>query len=162
MTFASRAPCASRVRRLALAVLTLSIPSILGACGNDITTNQAPAFGTYDLAWVNGDTLPVATGETEQNEQIEVLAGRIFANTDQTCEFHHTFRMTSLDDQTVNTASEVEPCEWQLIGQVFNVSFDNGGFLAGVLSEQALWFDFASNDGSLLRFRYQRSGDAPS
>jgi hypothetical protein len=142
--------------------LALSGSLALGACGTEITTPQFPAFGTYELLWVNGDTLPVHTGETEGNESIEILAGTIVANTNQTCEFRHTFRMTSLEDGAVRTESETEPCEWRLIGTTFNVSMQNGGLLAGVLSEQALWFSFASNDGSPLLFTYRRTGDPPN
>ena len=143
-------------------LLTLALPLLLAlvACSSDISTPQAPAFGVYQLRLINGDTLPVQTGEVD-GVLNDVLAGSIHANTDHSCEFRHTFRLTSLDDQTTRVESEIQPCTWQLIDQGFHVRFPNGSLLSGFLALNALWFDFPSNDGGAFRFMYEKIGDAP-
>jgi hypothetical protein len=146
---------------LRLALLAAS--SLLGvaACSTEINTPQSAAFGSYELRLVNGDSLPVQTGEVD-GIMYDVLAGSVFANTDQSCEFRHTFRLTSLSDQSVRVESEAEPCTWQLIDQGFHVRFPNGSLLSGFLALDALWFDFPNNDGGAFRFMYERTGEPPN
>jgi hypothetical protein len=132
----------------------------LVACNSDIDTPQAQAVGFYELRLINGDSLPVQTGEVD-GILYDMLASSVVARTDQSCEFRHTFRLTSLEDQSVRVESEVEPCTWQLIDQGFHVRFPNGSLLSGFLALNALWFDFPSNDGGGFRFMYERTGDPP-
>jgi hypothetical protein len=150
-------------RCLRLPLLALAAPFLIGlvACHSDINTPQELAFGTYDLLLVNGDSLPVQTGELD-GYLWDVLSGTIVANSDQTCAFRHTYRFTSLADQSVRQESENEACTWQLIDQGFHVRFsNNGSLLSGFLAQNALWFDFPGNDDTLLRFMYQRTGTPP-
>jgi hypothetical protein len=150
-------------RRFRSLVLTLALPAAfaLVACSSDIDTPQEIAVGSYQLLLVNGDTLPVQTGEQDGYLWV-VLAGSIVAKSDQTCEFRHTYRYTSVADQTVREESEVSLCTWQLIEQGFHVRFPgNGALLSGLLAQNALWFDFPGNDNNTFRFMYQRTGDAP-
>jgi hypothetical protein len=143
--------------------LSLIVPALfaLEACRSDINTPQGIAFGTYQLRLVNGDTLPVRTGEVD-GIMYAVLAGTIIANMDQTCEFRHTFRLTSLADESERVESESEPCTWQLVDRGFHARFGNGSLLSGVLALNALWFDFPSTDGSAFLFMYERTADPPN
>jgi hypothetical protein len=145
-------------RLLALAAPLLQLALV--ACSSDIETPQAQAVGFYELRLINGDSLPVQTGELD-GILYDILASSVTARIDQSCEFRHTFRLTSLGDESVRVESEVEPCTWQLIDQGFHVRFPNGSLLSGFLALNALWFDFPSNDGGGFRFMYERTGDPP-
>jgi hypothetical protein len=147
------------------AVLRVALPLLLGlvgACATDFDTPQEQALGQYNLTLVNGDSLPYQTGELD-GFIWEVMSGQIIANADQTCAFRHTYRATSLADQSVRTESDDESCTWQLIDQGFHVRFPStGGLLSGLLAQNALWFDFPGTDLTTLRFMYQRSGSPPA
>lgn len=146
----------SHSRRVALPALAAAAVAAVGAC-SEINTPQAPAVGTYDLVFVNGDTLP-AGGWVVDNEEVEVLEGTIVARSDQSCEFRHTFRMRDADeaDATPRVESEVEACTWRLFDVFFNVSFANGGSMSGQFYQQDLWFDHSTPEGTPLRFIYER------
>jgi hypothetical protein len=151
-------------RRFRPMLLALALPLLIGfgACSSDINTPQELAFGSYQLLLVNGDSLPVQTGELD-GYLWYVLAGAIVANSNQTCEFRHTYRFISMADQSVRVESEVAPCTWQLIDQGFHVRFnENGSLLSGLLAQNALWFDFPGNDDTSFRFMYQRTGTPPN
>lgn len=146
----------SRPRRLALPVLAAAAVAFVAAC-TEINTPQLPAVGTYDLRFVNGDTLP-AGGWVVDDEEVEVLQGTIVARQDQTCEFSHTFRMRDANnlDAEPRTESEIEACTWQLFDVFFQASFENGGSMSGQFYQQDLWFDHSTPDGVPLRFIYER------
>jgi hypothetical protein len=141
--------------------LVVLVPALvaLAACSTDSSTPQSLAFGSYTLVLVNGDSLPVQTGELD-GVLWEVLAGSIDANSDQTCTFRHTYRFTSADEAS-RVESESVPCTWQLIDQGFHVRNSNGSLLSGLLAQNALWFDFPGNDDTVFRFMYQRDGSPP-
>jgi hypothetical protein len=143
--------------------LALMVPALfaLTACRSDINTPQGIAFGTYQLRLVNGDTLPVRTGEVD-GIIYHVLASTIIANTDQTCEFRYTYRLTALTDESQRVESESDLCTWQLVDQGFHARFGNGSLLSGFLALNALWFDFPSDDGTGFLFMYERIGDPPN
>lgn len=142
-------------------LLTLTIPLLLAlvACSDDISTPQGAAVGTYQLRLINGDSLPVQTGEVD-GILYDILASSVIARADQSCEFRHTFQLTSLSDQSVRVESEVEPCSWQLIDQGFHVRFPNGSLLSGFFALNALWFDFPNGNGGSFRFMYERTLDS--
>ena len=152
------------VFRIKAPLLAVALPLLLMlvACRDDIVTPQEAAVGTYQLLLVNGDSLPIQTGELD-GVLWDVLAGSIIANADQTCEFRHTYRLTSLSDGTVRVESESNTCTWQLIDQGFHVRFpESGSLLSGFFTLTALWFDYPSNDGGSFRFMYQRVGSPPT
>ena len=151
----------SPLSRLQLLPLIAPLLFALVACNSDIDTPQQAAYGTYQLRLINGDSLPVETGEVDGFLN-HVLSGYIDANTDQTCAFGHTFQLTSVEDESVRVESEIEPCTWQLVEQGFHVRFPNGSLLSGFLALNALWFDFPAPDGGAFRFMYERIGDPPN
>lgn len=144
--------------RLLLPALAIPLSMTLAACGNEITTTQFQAVGTYELTFINGDTLPAHIGESD-DDQVDMLSGTIIAREDHTCEFHHTLRLTSLNDQSVRTDSVTERCQWQLIDVYFTATFEDGGWSTGQLFQQEIWFDRLFSGGEPLRFVYERKSE---
>jgi len=145
----------NRTRFRAPALLALLL---VAACGDsEITGLEREAIGSYRLQWVNGEELPMSIGEQEAH-LIDVLDGRITLRADKTCDFSHTYILTSLEDQSERTVvDDADACTWKVDRVALHLRFPStGGSISALRSAQSLWFSYTFNPPA--SFVYDRDG----
>lgn len=123
------------MRRL-LSILAGALVLPLAACGDDGPTEPTiEASGTYQLATVNGQDLPV-TIQQAGADFIEVLDGTIALRSDNTFSDSTTFRVSEAGEET--TEVEVLSGSYAQSRNVLTLSPEAGGSYALSVSEDAL------------------------
>jgi len=131
---------------------------ILAACTDaEITGLEREAIGSYRLKWVNGEELPMSIGEQEAH-LVDILDGRVTLRADKTCDYSHTYILTSLEDQSERTVvDDADTCTWKVDRVALHLRFPStGGTISAIRSAQSLWFSYAFNPP--VNFVYDRDG----
>ncbi len=136
------------VRRL-ISVLIVSGIAAGGtwACGGDSTSPSSIA-GTYNLQTIDGQSLPVVIFEVG-TDKVEVTAGFMLLNSDQTYSESVSFRIT--DGAIVTTDVEATTGSWTLSGSAITftaLAGNNAGdtFLGSISGNTLTFIEALSGD----------------
>ena len=117
------------------------------ACSGDSTSPSSIA-GTYNLQTIDGQSLPVVVFE-EGTDKVEVMAGSMILNSDQTYSESVSFRIT--DGAIVTTDIEASAGSWTLSGSAITFTAtagDNAGdtFLGSISGNTLTFIEALSGD----------------
>ena len=136
------------IRRVFLVFLLFGIVG----CGSVDVTDPGSVAGTYPLRTLNGDELPAVLLQVGTTFLLEITAGSLTLNADQTCSITLTLRET--EDGTVTTAPETAVCTYTLNSGAIALDLTGSDFqdtLGGVISGSTI--TITDDEGEVFVFK---------
>ncbi len=140
----------ARLSRRLLAVGAMTSAALLSGCDIDISDIFGDGVsGTYNLKTVNGKSLPAVIVEVTGAYKLEITAGSVTLNEDNTFSASITFRET--EGTTVTTQTETDSGTYSVSGSTITfTSPGTGSAFTGTLSGGTLTVTTREDDTTVV------------